>query len=177
MSKASAQGAAHLRSRKKGSVAFCCLLVVALCAACGQQKGSEMGGNGNIARAEKVERPLDPARLDAEIERLEQEAAANPSDDDVRIALARAYLARANARRAAGQLQAALKDYSTALRYDPDNADAQREAVAVMDQLHQGREATTGENNEPEPLPITPDVMADEASPTPHRTSTRKGRN
>ncbi|MCV4640171.1 tetratricopeptide repeat protein, partial [Escherichia coli] len=78
--------------------------------------------NGNIARAEKVERTLDPARLDAEIERLEQEAAANPGDDDVRIALARAYLARANARRAAGQLQAALKDYSTALRYDPDNA-------------------------------------------------------
>ncbi|MER3426858.1 MAG: hypothetical protein C4334_01975 [Pyrinomonas sp.] len=157
-----------------GSVAFCCALTLVLCAACAQRKQSEASGNGNIARAEKIDQPLDPARLDAEIERLEQEAVANPGDDDVRVALSRAYLARANARRVAGRLQEALRDYSTALRYDPDNAEAQREAVAVMDQLHQGREAATGENNEPEPLPITPDVMADEASPTPQRTPKRK---
>jgi tetratricopeptide (TPR) repeat protein len=67
----------------------------------------------------------DIAKLDAEIGSLEGQAARSPDDQSLRTSLADAYVRRGSANYAARQLDAALKDYQSALSYDPTNEDAQ----------------------------------------------------
>jgi cytochrome c-type biogenesis protein CcmH/NrfG len=109
----------------------------------------------------------DFAKLDADVEQLEKRAERNPGDDEALSDLAKAYVRRGDARRAANQLSEALLDYRRAQSADPDNADAQRNAAEISP-LVEG--AQTGENGEPAPLPITPGVTADEDRPTPTPT-------
>jgi tetratricopeptide (TPR) repeat protein len=110
----------------------------------------------------------DISQLDAEVERLEKRAERNPGDDDALSELAKAYVRRGNALRAATRLREALLDYRRAQSADPDNPDAQRNAAEISP-LVEG--APTGENGEPAPLPITPGVTDDEdkATPTPKK--------
>ncbi len=62
------------------------------------------------------------------------------------------------------RLREAMDDYRRALRNDPDNEEAQRNAAEIAPQV----EGTpTGEYGEPAPLPISPNVADDEAKPTP----------
>jgi tetratricopeptide (TPR) repeat protein len=68
---------------------------------------------------------LDIAKLDAEIRSLEAQTAQSPDDQSLRDSLADAYVRRGSANYAARQLDAALKDYQSALSYDPTNEDAQ----------------------------------------------------
>ncbi|HJQ31138.1 MAG TPA: tetratricopeptide repeat protein [Pyrinomonadaceae bacterium] len=130
-----------------------------------QPSAAQSDTSANAASA-----PVDVAKLDAEIERLERQAERNPGDEDTRDELARVYVRRGEARRASGQLQEALADYQRALRLDPDNGDAQNDAAAVKEQL--GGEQH-GENGEPAPLPITPNVTDEDgkpaATPTPKK--------
>jgi tetratricopeptide (TPR) repeat protein len=113
----------------------------------------------------------DVAALDADIERLEKQAERNPGDDDTRDELARAYVRRGDAVRAAGKLNEALSDYQRALRLNPDNLEAQNNAAATKEQL--GGQQQEGENGEPAPLPITPNVADEDertvAKPTPRK--------
>lgn len=162
------------KSRRQGAL-FCAMLL-ALCSCASERQRTAQVVNGNAAFAQNVNQRSDSAQFDAAIERLEKEATINPGDDDIRLALSRAYLARANARREAGQLREALKDYSTALRYDPDNGDAQRAVVSVMDQLQRERGAAAREGDVPEQLPITPDVMVGDDNATPNQKEHRKER-
>jgi cytochrome c-type biogenesis protein CcmH/NrfG len=113
----------------------------------------------------------DMAKLDADVEQLEKRAERNPGDDEALSELAKAYIRRGDAHRAANQLSEALFDYRRAQSADPDNADAQRDAAEISP-LVEG--AQTGENGEPAPLPITPGVTADEDKPTPTPTPTQK---
>ena len=99
------------------------------------------------------------AKLNSDIERLEKAAERNPADEDTRDELARAYVRRGDAERATGQPQEALKDYQRALRLDPDNDEAQKNAADTQEQL--GGEQREDENGAPAPLPVTPNV-ADE---------------
>jgi Flp pilus assembly protein TadD len=108
---------------------------------------------------------VDVAALDAEIDRLEKQAERNPGDEDTRDELAGAYVRRGNSKRTAGQLSEALSDYQSALRLDPDNAEAQNNAAATKEQL--GGQQQEGENGEPAPLPITPNVADEDTRPTP----------
>jgi tetratricopeptide (TPR) repeat protein len=111
----------------------------------------------------------DTARLDADIERLERQAERNPADEDTRDELARAYVRRGDAERTSGKLNEALADYQRALRLDPDNNEAQNNAAATKEQVGGGEQQ--GENGEPAPLPITPNVADEDkgtaAKPTP----------
>ena len=111
--------------------------------------------------------------LDAEVERLERQAQRNPSDDEVRDALSQAFVRRANARRAAQQLREALRDYQNALRANPDNEEAQRNVAEISPQVEGG---ATGENGEPAPLPITPNVTTggDETAPAKEPSPAKK---
>lgn len=108
--------------------------------------------------------PADISKLDAEVEQLEKRAERNPGDDEALAELAKAYVRRGDARRAAKQLREALLDYRRAQNADPDNPDAQRNAAEISP-LVEG--APTGENGEPAPLPITPGVTDEEERPTP----------
>jgi len=106
----------------------------------------------------------DAAGLDAEIGRLERQAERNPADDETRDELARAYVRRGNSLRGAGQVREALADYQRALRLDPDNDEAQNNAFATTQQL--GGEQQ-GENGEPAPPAITPNVADEAERPAP----------
>jgi tetratricopeptide (TPR) repeat protein len=81
--------------------------------------------------------------------------------ESLRAALSQVYLRRANARRDAQQLREALRDYQEALRFNPDNEEASSRAAEISPQIDEGR---TGENGEPAPLPITPNVTADDST-------------
>ena len=106
--------------------------------------------------------PADVAKLDAEIARLERQAERNPGDEETSGELARAYVRRGDARRAAGQLREAIADYQQALRLAPDNAEAQNNAAAAREQLGGAQE---DENGAPAPLPITPNVADEDGKP------------
>lgn len=83
--------------------------------------GAQPSANANVSPAEA----LASGRLDAEIAQLEAQAEKYPDDDTARTAVAAAYVRRANALRDTGHLTEALRDYQTALRYNPDNEEAQ----------------------------------------------------
>ncbi|HVF56368.1 MAG TPA: tetratricopeptide repeat protein [Pyrinomonadaceae bacterium] len=112
--------------------------------------------------------PADTAKLDAEVDRLEKQAERNPADEDSRAALAKAYVRRGNALRDARRLREALLDYQKALRNDPDNEEAQRNVAEITPLV----ESTppTGENGEPAPLPISPNVTDEDEQATPQAT-------
>jgi cytochrome c-type biogenesis protein CcmH/NrfG len=114
---------------------------------------------------------MDVAKLNADIERLEKTTERNPGDDDTRDELAQAYVRRGDAKRASGQPQEALKDYQNALRLDPDNGDAQKNAADIKEQ--QGGEQED-ENGAPLPPPITPNVADDDKPSTPNEKPTPK---
>jgi cytochrome c-type biogenesis protein CcmH/NrfG len=109
----------------------------------------------------------DVSQLDAEIGRLEKLAEKNPGDDDARAALSKAYVSRGHAMRAAQRMRDALMDYQRALRVNPDNEDAQR-AAAEISPFVEGEQ--TGENGEPAPLPITPNITDAEEKPAATQT-------
>lgn len=130
-----------------------------------QSQSTQSNANGGAAASN-----VDVAKLNADIERLEKAAERNPGDEETRDELARAYVRRGDAERASNQSQEALKDYQRALRLDPDNAEAQKNAADTQEQL--GGEQQD-ENGAPAPAPITPNVTDDEdkpvATPTPKK--------
>jgi tetratricopeptide (TPR) repeat protein len=111
----------------------------------------------------------DVEKLSADIERLEKGTERNPGDEETRDELARAYVRRGDAQRSSNQPQEALKDYQRALRLDPDNDEAQKNAADMQEQL--GGEQQD-ENGAPAPAPITPNVTDDEDKPAPSVTPT-----
>jgi tetratricopeptide (TPR) repeat protein len=119
---------------------------------------SSAQSNGNAAASSTT----DIANLNADIERLEKAAERNPGDEDMRDELARAYVRRGDAERASGQPQEALKDYQRALRLDPNNDEAQKNAADTERQLGGGEQED--ENGAPLPPPITPNVADDDDS-------------
>jgi Flp pilus assembly protein TadD len=109
---------------------LCCIVALALgaCGRNGRANANRASANNATPDAHTPQSPaqaLASGQLDAEITRLEAEAEKNPEDDTARAAVATAYVQRANALRAAGRRDDALRDYQTALRYNPDNEEAQ----------------------------------------------------
>ncbi|MFL6209199.1 MAG: tetratricopeptide repeat protein [Pyrinomonadaceae bacterium] len=80
--------------------------------------------NSNVAPT-PTPQAFDSGQLDTEIARLEAEAEKNPDDDAARTTLAAAYVKRGDVLRAAHRNDEALRDYQNALRFNPDNEDAQ----------------------------------------------------
>lgn len=160
-----------MTTRARNTTAALALLLFA----CACNRGAPAAGtaqNGNAAASASpqatdgggAQSPADLSQLDAEVERLEKRAERNPGDDEALADLAKAYVRRGDAERAASRLREALLDYRRAQSADPDNPDAQRNAAEISP-LVEG--APTGENGEPAPLPITPGVTDEEEKPTP----------
>lgn len=106
--------------------------------------------------------PIDTSKHNAEIARLEKQAQKSPGDETTRTALAQAYLGRANALKDARQYRVALGDYRRALRYDPDNEEAQQMAAVIVGILKEMNREVPAEGEEPAPLAITPDTSEDD---------------
>jgi tetratricopeptide (TPR) repeat protein len=162
--------------RSLAAPALTLLLLALLAPAAGCRRGAQANANGGAAHAGATQANApaeagapanDAAKLDADIERLEKAAERNPADEETRDEVARAYVRRANARRGAGQLNEALADYQSALRFDQDNAEAQSGAAATQEQLGGQQE---DENGAPAPLPITPNVADEGGKTTPTPT-------
>jgi cytochrome c-type biogenesis protein CcmH/NrfG len=161
-----------IRTHAQNIAAALALALLLLTCACGRRGPADNArGGGASAQASPqatvpggAPAPDDISKLDAEVEQLEKRAERNPGDDEALSDLAKAYVRRGDARRAANQLREALGDYRRAQSADPDNPDAQRNAAEIS-ALVEG--AQTGENGEPAPLPITPGVTDDEERPTP----------
>lgn len=126
-----------------------------------QPQSSQSNANGDAAAPSAT----DVAKLSADIERLEKAAERNPGDEDMRDELAGAYVRRGDAERASGQPQEALRDYQRALRLDPNNDEAQKNAADTERQLGGGEQED--ENGAPLPPPITPNVADDDDGKTP----------
>jgi cytochrome c-type biogenesis protein CcmH/NrfG len=156
-----------------------CFAVAVLLLACACGGGAKSNSNSQVSNsnASGTSQPasdnatavVDPAQLDAEIERLAKLVERNPGDDDTRDELARGYVKRGDWHRTSGRLKEALLDYQRALRLDPDNDAAQKAAADTEEQI--GGAQQQGENGEPAPLPITPNVADEEgkATPTPKK--------
>ncbi|MCA1629279.1 MAG: tetratricopeptide repeat protein [Acidobacteria bacterium] len=104
----------------------------AITCACGARQGENQAaankpaqGDQPAANSNNVAGQPDIAKLGAEIASLEAQAARSPGDQSLRDSLAEAYVRRGSANYAARQLDAALKDYQSALSYDPTNEEAQ----------------------------------------------------
>ena len=147
------------------------ILAVALAAAAcqrgGDEKAAERPGQTNASGNANGAPPSDPAQLDAEIARLERLTERNPADDEARLNLARAYVRRAEAHRAAGRLAEALADYRRALRTDPDNEEAQKNVAEITPQVEGTPQE--GEYGEPAPPPISPNVTEGGEKETPEK--------
>jgi cytochrome c-type biogenesis protein CcmH/NrfG len=163
------------RQTRARDVSAACFAVAVLLLACACGGGAKSDSNSQTPNSNASgpsqsavngeSSPVDPAQLDAEIERLAKLVERNPGDDDTRDELARAYVKRGNWHRTSGGLQEALLDYQRALRLDPDNDAAQNAAAETEEQI--GGAQQQGENGEPAPLPITPNVTDEEGKPTP----------
>ena len=147
----------NLKTKTRTLVLSCLVAALAGCS-------NAPGGNNRTANtaapapSPAAERPLEGASLDAEIQRLEKLAERNPGEDSVTKPLAAAYVRRGNTLRAAGDLRAALKEYRSAIKYDEDNEEAQKNIADIVPQVEGEK---TGEYGEPAPLPITPNVTTD----------------
>ena len=156
----------HTAARALAALALLFALPFVL-SACGGDAGNEARQQAAAtpnAADNKPAAPADPAQLEADIARLERQAERNPTDASMREELAKAYVRRGDSHRAADRTRDALRDYQRALRADPDNEAAQR-AAAEVSPLVEGEQ--TGENGEPAPLPITPNVADEDEKPMP----------
>lgn len=99
--------------------------------------------------------PIDTTALDTQIAEAEKNHKNGPGDDAARVALAHAYLARADALTNARQYSSALGDYRRTLKYDPQNKEATDMSATIISIFKSmGREAPA-EGKEPPPLPLT----------------------
>jgi tetratricopeptide (TPR) repeat protein len=124
-----------------------------LCASCG---GARSGANQSAANQSATDNSsaansnglktglLDMAKLDAEIRQLEAQAAENPDDNSVREAVANAYARRGAANYDAHKLDEALKDYQSALSYNPDHEEAQMRIQQISQEVSGGVRADDG---------------------------------
>lgn len=100
--------------------------------------------------------PVDTSSYDAEIKRLEEKAKKNPADQAMRLALAKVYTDRGDALTGVRQYRAALGDYRRALRFDPNNGQAQQMSGTIISILKSMKYDVPLEGQEPPPLPLKP---------------------
>jgi tetratricopeptide (TPR) repeat protein len=153
----------HTLGRARALFACALLLSLAACGGSGEQPAAKTEGGANAPANNAASPPGDLSQLGGDIERLEKQTERYPGDDEARDRLASAYVQRANALRQSQQLREALADYQRALRINPDNEEAKKNAAEVS-VLVEGT-PKEGEYGEPPPLPITPNVTGGEASP------------
>jgi hypothetical protein len=129
----------------------CCL--AASLSACGKgrapanQTGANQSASANPSAANANDANAgqpDMAKLDADIMQLEAQAAQSPDDNSVREAVANAYAKRGAANYDAHKLAEALKDYQSALSYNPAHEDAQLRVEQISQEMSGGVRADDG---------------------------------
>lgn len=133
---------------------LCC--AAALVAASGCAGGSREGATrppASNAGATPTAATKDIGKLDAEIARLEAQAAKDPDDRTVRDSLADAFVGRGNLHLEARRLAQALSDFQNALSHRPDHDEAQERITQINNE--QEREPV-GDDGRPVTVPAAP---------------------
>ena len=92
-------------------------------------------------------------KLDAEIARLEAQAAKDPDDRTVRDSLADAFVGRGNLHLEARRLEQALSDFRNALSHRPDHDEAQERITQINNEAER---EPVGDDGRPVTVPAAP---------------------
>lgn len=120
-----------------------CLLAAFGCVACGGSAPANSAANSSASGQQAANVSVGPVpaqthdigKLDAEIARLEADAVRHPDDSALRSVVADAYARRAAVHYEAHRLQEALRDYQSALSFDPSNEEAQLRVTQINQEL------------------------------------------
>ena len=105
------------------------------------------------ANATPAAAPKDIGQLDAEIARLEAQAAKDPDDRTVRDSLAEALVRRGNLHLEARRLDQALSDFQNALSHRPDHDEAQERITQINSEAER---EPVGDDGRPVTVPAAP---------------------
>lgn len=98
--------------------------------------------------------PFDTSLYDAAVTSAEKALNAKPSDEALKLALAAAYLRRANALTEKRQYASALGDYRRTLKYDPSNGEATQWIEQIIGIYRSINRSYPAEGEEPPPLKV-----------------------
>lgn len=132
--------------------AFCCAAALLLSASC---RGDAPRATNQPAanNAATPAQPVDAAKLEAEINSLEAQAAKNPDDRLLRETLADLLVRRAQTRYEARRLDDALADYQAALSHNPDHEEAQTRIAQINQEM---QPEPVGDDGKPVTVPAKP---------------------
>lgn len=106
----------------------------------------------NISSTESPQaRPIDVAKMTADIEKAEKEVKKNPAAKEE---LAKAYFVRATALTEAAQYRAALGDYRRGLKLNPNDESAKLMHDEILRIFQSMKRQPPKEGEEPKPLPV-----------------------
>ena len=133
---------------------FCCAAALAAsgCARGSREAATRPSPAAN-AGATPAAAPNDIGKLDAEIARLEAQAAKDPDDHEVRDSLADALVRRGNLHLEARRLDQALSDFKNALSHRPDHEEAQERISQINNEAER---EPVGDDGRPVTVPAGP---------------------
>ena len=133
---------------------FCCAATLAASACAGDSReDANRPPTASNAGATPTAATRDIVKLDAEIARLEAQAAKDPDDRTLRDSLADALVSRGNLHLEARRLDQALSDFQNALSHKPDHDEAQERITQINNE--QEREPV-GDDGRPVTVPAGP---------------------
>ena len=134
-------------------ITLCCAAALfgAGCAGDSREAANKAAPANSNARTPAQTKDL--GKLDAEIARLEAQAAKDPDDRTVRDSLAEALVGRGNLHLEARRLDQALADFKNALSHKPDHEEAQERITQISNE--QEREPV-GDDGRPVTVPAEP---------------------
>ena len=139
---------------------LCCAAALVAASACAREAANRSSPATN-AGATPTAATKDIGKLDAEIARLEAQAAKDPDDRTVRDSLADAFVARGNLHLEARRLDQALSDFQNALSHKPDHDEAQERITQINNE--QEREPV-GDDGRPVTVPAAPGATRDDGN-------------
>jgi tetratricopeptide (TPR) repeat protein len=136
-------------------IILCCAtaLAAAGCAGGSRNAANRPATQANVNNANQAGATKDIGKLDAEIARLEAQAAKDPDDGTVRDALADAFVRRGNVHLEARRLDQALSDFKNALSHKPDHDEAQERITQINSETQR---EPVGDDGRPVTVPAAP---------------------
>ena len=133
---------------------LCCAaaLVASACAGDSREAASRPASASNAAPTPTAA-VRDIGKLDAEIARLEADAAKDPDDRTVRDSLADAFVGRGNLHLEARRVDQALSDFQNALSHKPDHEEAQERITQIGNETQR---EPVGDDGRPVTVPASP---------------------
>lgn len=133
---------------------LCCAAALVAASGCtGGPREAATRPSPSNANAAPTAATRDIGKLDAEIARLEAQAAKDPDDRTVRDALADAFVGRGNLHLEARRLDQALSDFQNALSHKPDHDEAQERITQIN---NESVREPVGDDGRPVTVPAAP---------------------